>query len=467
MKILIIDDNRDVRRILCEILESEAYTVVVAGDGDEGFGKIQTEQPDLVITDILMPGMDGFKLLREIRKDGRLKHIPVIFYTGIYLDKKDEDLAFEMGVSRYLIKPLAPADILRTVGEVLEEKLKPGISARRPEIMEEPVFLKRYNERLVNKLKNSVVESSRARLFLNHIIEGMGDGVIVIDQEYTIVQVNFALAASLGREPAELVGKKCFEMLHGQSAPCDSLHTLCPRQAVMERGETLKVLHTHLDAKGNEKYVEITASPVKDERLNMLYLVETHRDLMDKKVDDELVKLVKKLNETQVRLKQMTITDELTGIRNRRYIVERLEEEFQRARRSSRLLSLIMLDIDHFKRINDAYGHLFGDIVLKTITARIKATLRKQDLFGRVGGEEFLVICPESGLSETVIVARRIRDIVHGELIGDSVINVTVTLSAGVATLNENDNRADALFSRADAALYKAKDEGRDRVASL
>jgi diguanylate cyclase (GGDEF)-like protein len=163
----------------------------------------------------------------------------------------------------------------------------------------------------------------------------------------------------------------------------------------------------------------------------------------------------------------MAITDDLTGLRNRRYIIERLEEEFQRAKRTGDRLSLIMLDIDHFKVINDTYGHLFGDVVLRVIAARIKLILRKHDIVGRVGGEEFLVICPESALADTVIVAERISKIINEEAIGDGVKEVMVSLSAGVTELQKNDMSSERLFSRSDMALYKAKEEGRNRVVTL
>ena len=123
-----------------------------------------------------------------------------------------------------------------------------------------------------------------------------------------------------------------------------------------------------------------------------------------------------------------------------------------------------MLDIDHFKQVNDAHGHLFGDGVLRVIAARIKATLRKHDLVGRVGGEEFLIVCPDSSLDDTVVVAERIRNSVDKEEIGDGVNHVRVALSAGVTMSDAKDESSDKVFSRADTALYKAKEEGRNRV---
>ena len=150
-KILVIDDDPLTRHILQDILVPGDYTVGVAEDGEEGLKKLKTGRYDLVITDVLMPGMDGFRLLREIRKDDVLKDIPVIIYTGTYLDREDEALARGLGVSRYLIKPLAPGEIVKAVRDVLhdEEEKKPPPPASAS--MEEPVFLKLYNERLVNK----------------------------------------------------------------------------------------------------------------------------------------------------------------------------------------------------------------------------------------------------------------------------------------------------------------------------
>jgi diguanylate cyclase (GGDEF)-like protein/PAS domain S-box-containing protein len=465
MKILIIDDDADNRSILHECFAMEGYEVATASDGDDGLRKILAERPSLVITDVLMPGMDGFQLLRKIRKNEVLKDLPVLFYTGSYLDEEDRKLAREIGVTRYLTKPMEPGRIIEIVREILGAKAPASGSAGLPAPLEEPTFLKLYNERLVNKLKGKILESERARLSLEHIMEGMGDGVVVITRDHIIYQANTAAAASLGMEKTEMVGRTCHDVLHRRQTPCEGPHISCPLERIFERNEaSVKVLHTHTDSQGDEHHVEITASAVKDSRGETFAMVESWRDIMDNRADDELVKLVKRLNEAQTHLRHMAVTDELTGLKNRRYIVERLEEEFQRAKRTGRPLGLIMLDIDLFKQINDAYGHIFGDVVLRVIAARLRTSLRKHDLVGRVGGEEFLVVCPDSSLEDTVVVAERIRTVINGEEIGDGVNKVKVALSAGVTMLNAKDDSADKVFSRADTALYKAKEEGRNRV---
>jgi diguanylate cyclase (GGDEF)-like protein len=178
-------------------------------------------------------------------------------------------------------------------------------------------------------------------------------------------------------------------------------------------------------------------------------------------------KLVSRLKESQEQLKQISITDELTGLRNRRYIMERLEDEFQRARRSGKPMGLIMLDLDYFKQINDMHGHQFGDLVLKAVASRMRASIREYDLLGRVGGEEFFIVSPEAEVEETVGIAERIRELIRGEAISEGKREVKVTISAGVTMLKEHDRDIDVLFSRADSALYSAKQQGRDRVVVL
>lgn len=178
-------------------------------------------------------------------------------------------------------------------------------------------------------------------------------------------------------------------------------------------------------------------------------------------------KLVSRLQESQKQLKQLSVTDELTGLRNRRYIMERLEDEFQRARRTGNPMGLIMLDLDFFKQINDMHGHQFGDLVLKAVASRMRSSIREYDLLGRIGGEEFFIVSPEAEVEETLGIAERIREFVRGEAISDGKREVNITISAGVTMLKEHDRDIDVLFSRADSALYSAKQQGRDRVVVL
>jgi diguanylate cyclase (GGDEF)-like protein len=175
--------------------------------------------------------------------------------------------------------------------------------------------------------------------------------------------------------------------------------------------------------------------------------------------------LAKDLNNAQARLQTMALTDELTGLNNRRQVMARLEEEFQRARRLGESICLISVDIDHFKKINDSFGHPFGDMVLKHVAERMLSSVRPYDIVGRVGGEEFIIVAPASPSDEAVSLAGRIITAVRQESISEGKILVTVTASAGVAVINSNDAGIDDLLKRADHALYMAKSKGRNCVA--
>jgi diguanylate cyclase (GGDEF)-like protein len=178
-------------------------------------------------------------------------------------------------------------------------------------------------------------------------------------------------------------------------------------------------------------------------------------------------KLVGRLDETQKRLKHIAVTDELTGLKNRRHIMEQMNKEYQRAVRTGGTLSLIILDIDYFKKVNDSLGHAFGDRVLRAVAQEMQGGLRSYDLLGRIGGEEFLIASPGSTLDDAAGLAERIRQKIKIRKISHKTHEITVTVSAGVTSLGEQDATADAILQRADEALYLAKQQGRDRVVSV
>lgn len=178
-------------------------------------------------------------------------------------------------------------------------------------------------------------------------------------------------------------------------------------------------------------------------------------------------RLAIRLDETQLQLRKQASTDELTGLRNRRNCMKRLHEEFLRAGREGDALSLIIVDIDHFKKINDAHGHPFGDVVLKRVAEGLREMLRSYDIIGRIGGEEFMIITPGLDLTEASVLADRLRLAIAAERVSEGGVLVKVTVSAGVATLAEANDSVQALIKRADMALYQAKNEGRNRVAAM
>ena len=173
-------------------------------------------------------------------------------------------------------------------------------------------------------------------------------------------------------------------------------------------------------------------------------------------------RLIKKLDEARQTIEKIAITDQLTELFNRRHVMTRFEEEFEKVKRLNKNMGCIMADIDNFKTVNDSYGHQEGDHVLKVIAHRIRNTLRAYDIVGRYGGEEFLIILPDTNLEDARGLAERIRTRVNE----DPINNATITLSLGVVCFQEGDHTLDDIIRRADQNLYKAKKSGKDRVVS-
>lgn len=164
-------------------------------------------------------------------------------------------------------------------------------------------------------------------------------------------------------------------------------------------------------------------------------------------------------------LQELSNTDHLTGLFNRRYMMEALWKELQRCIRKGGNLSFILLDIDHFKLVNDTYGHLQGDIVLKKVALLLQKELRSYDFAARYGGEEFVAILPDSTLKESVFVAERIRMAIQGTAFSDELAELKLTASFGVASFPiEGVSTVDGFIKLADEALYRAKNSGRNRV---
>jgi diguanylate cyclase (GGDEF)-like protein len=177
-------------------------------------------------------------------------------------------------------------------------------------------------------------------------------------------------------------------------------------------------------------------------------------------------RLIKKVSEANRKMQEMAITDALTGIFNRRHIMERFAEEFERARRVEGQLSCIMADIDDFKSINDTYGHLFGDKILEKIAAVMSSSLRTYDILGRFGGEEFLVVLPDTGPDAAGTLAERIRRNVKENCTAEPGLSQcgTVTMSFGFTAMRDTDRSVDDIIKRADDGLYKAKSSGKDKT---
>lgn len=194
----------------------------------------------------------------------------------------------------------------------------------------------------------------------------------------------------------------------------------------------------------------------------LLARVRTHLEL--KNAREHLKKLLDKQAQLNKKLENLANRDPLTGVWNRHYFLNLCEREISRAYRYNRLFSILIIDLDHFKKINDAYGHTIGDEVLIAITITVQNSIRKIDFLGRFGGDEFLVLLPETPVNVAVDMAETIRDNLEKKVILAEEIEVRVTVSIGVSTYQLEDQNIDPVLQRADQVLDQAKNQGRNRV---
>jgi len=289
--ILIVEDS-PVNGKLCEkLLNKNGYDTHLCSDGESAVEYIKTDSPDLILLDIVMPGIDGFEFCRVIKNNPKMKHTPVIFLTAIN-DEKSLIEGFKNGAVDYITKPFRQQELL-----------------------------------------------ARTR--------------------------------------------------------------------------------THIDLKmAKEKLI------------------------------------------------RLAVTDELTGLMNRRYFMGRLLHEYERTKRSGSAFSVLMIDLDNFKKVNDKYGHQAGDTVLRTVSESMKLSLRLSDIIGRIGGEEFAVILPDTGIDDAMTTGERLRKRVESLEIPHKDCHIKITISIGASLSLKDDLTIDEILQRSDTALYRVKESGRNKVCS-
>ncbi len=290
--------------------------------------------------------------------------------------------------------------------------------------------------------RNSAMKALN-RLF-HQAIDALPYPFHIIDTGTFQIQVANSLAA---QGQSSIVGMTCHALSHGSAHPCGSSEHPCPVQQVLETGSLAVVEHKHSSIDGEERIVEVHAYPIQDEHGTITRCIEYSIDITERR-------------QLEQQLQQLADTDPLTGTANRRRFYDTLTIEISRAQRHGRELSVLMIDIDHFKDVNDNSGHDAGDRVLAVLVKLLGSVLRASDLLGRSGGDEFLILCPETGLSEVRMLADKLLVAVREKLYDPQCGKVTISI--GVAAFLVGD-AADDLVKRADQALYRAKQLGRNR----
>ena len=332
---------------------------------------------------------------------------------------------------------------------------------------DELISLKKENEDLLNQyddvfsqLNTLVVEAEIAHLEFNQIFDAVGDPLWVVSNDYTILRINKSFINLFDLESKSVaIGKKCYEVL--ASPICQTIN--CPLKKI-KNGRRRVELDVELQiANGNIHPFWLTAKPLFGVANEIIGAVEQFKEITERKNYEEALK------KANLKLERLAVTDGLTQLANRRMFDESLKNEWLRMRRDQQPLSVIIGDIDFFKRYNDYYGHQEGDACLKAVAGCIKSSIhRSSDMVARYGGEEFVALLPNTPSEGALRVAERMRTAVSSmnHEHARSEVQNCVTISLGVATLVPpvNGGNPEDLVKLADDALYASKEAGRNLV---
>ncbi|MEZ5557055.1 MAG: diguanylate cyclase [Pseudomonadales bacterium] len=280
--------------------------------------------------------------------------------------------------------------------------------------------------------------------------DSLQEGVLLLDEHARIVDANPAACALLSVSPQSLIGQSA----HGVLSQVDA--------ADLIRGRIVEPAAVDL----NGRTMQLGAAPIQESASGLFGAVVTFRDVTrELAAQSALLQARERLEAANRELERIAHTDELTGLANRRLLFQRLEEEIALSRRNGRGLGLLLIDLDHFKAVNDRHGHLVGDAVLQGAGRALRAVTRHDDLAARYGGEEFALLLVETNAVRLSRAAQRVWTVLRERThTTDSGAAVRVTVSVGCALLERSDTGGDDLVARADAALYEAKRDGRDRI---
>ena len=450
-RVLIVDDIPANLKLLEAKLTAEYFGVIKATSGPEALELAAKEQPDIVLLDVMMPGMDGFEVCRRMKAEPDLHYIPVVMVTALD-QQSDRVQGLECGADDFLTKPVDDLSLfarlknlvrVKTMTDELRmrETTRHRLGALDSGTMNDllfsqpgrilllddrPVSMRRFAETLSHEHEVTVPDSASEMLDL------------ATSGDFDLAIISLALNDTDGL-------RLCSQVRSHETS------RQLPIVVLIEEGDTARLVRA-LDMGVNDYLVR----PVDRSEL----VARCRTQLKRKRFQDRLKSNLQQSLE-------MAVTDPLTGLYNRHYLDGHLSTLVPAATRSGKPLGLFIVDIDYFKSVNDTHGHSGGDEVLREFGKRLMNNVRGVDLACRLGGEEFVVVMPDTDMSFAYSIAERLRQkIAETPFVLSNGESIDVTISIGVAVTDSSGDSVERLFDRADQALYRAKRDGRNRVVA-
>lgn len=449
-RVLVVDDILPNVKLLEAKLSTAYYDVITATSGEEALEKIANDGPDIVLLDVMMPGMDGFEVCKRIKADPRVSHIPVVMVTAL-TDATDRVKGLEAGADDFLSKPVNDVALMARVRSLVRLKMT--------------VDEWKVRENTANTLGVSgddAVSANEKATAANILV--VEDQNFESDKFVETLQRDHheVIAAENGMKAMEACAANQFDMI------MISLN-------MMEEDGLRLVSHLKSNEKTRAVPILMVANEEDMERIANGLEIGAH-DYILRPVDrNELLararsqirrkRFQERLRDNYETSLSMALTDPLTGLYNRRYLMVHMEKLLKRRFETKKPMAVLLLDIDFFKKVNDTYGHNVGDEVLKEFGSRIHESLRSFDLVARFGGEEFVVILPDVTKERAMAICERLRHAIADKpfTVSNDEGELSVTTSIGGAFIHQEAvTDSEEALKRADDLLYKAKEEGRN-----
>jgi len=440
--VLVVDDVLANRRLLEAKLKAEYYQVTLAAGGEEAIALARRQPPDVVLLDVMMPGLDGFETCRRLKAAPETDHVPVVMVTALS-DLDDRIQGLDCGADDFLTKPVDDLTLFARLRALLRTKqvldawrvraeAARGLGLDPP--LRPPAVLEGSRALLLDEQQAEIgaIEAALAKdgVRLDHVRSGEDAREAIAREACDLVLVSLSLPQGEALRFASGLRAR----METREVPLLLLADDCQRDLVLRAFDLGANDHLLRPLDGNE-----LRARVRNQLRRMRYQAQLRNDL-----DRSL---------------ELAVTDQLTGLRNRRYLMRHLAGQL----RAGGPLAALLMDVDHFKRVNDGHGHPAGDAVLREVAARLRENVRASDVVGRYGGEEFLVVMSAGLPDDAFAVAERLRRAIAATPVPIAGGSLAVTASFGVAFAHPG-MAPETLLDAADAALYRAKAGGRNRV---